>query len=129
MKNTIYDLERFIKDMTHYMKVNGLSQRKFAEMVGFSFPKVSRLVNGICLPDEPTLYKIAAVIGVSVSDYITEEYYIVDINSIDVRMLSIEEIDKMIEKLRTVRREKLDEEWANLNAEQERLLRLKAMEE
>lgn len=129
MKKTIYDVERFIKDMTYFMRINNLSQRKFAEMVGFSFPKVSRLVNGVSLPDEPTLYKIAAVIGVSVSDYITEEHYIVDINSIDVRMLSIEEIDKMIEKLRTVRREKIDEEWANLNAEQERLLRLKGMEE
>lgn len=130
MNKTVYDIDRFVKDLDKYLKDNNITQAHFARIMDFSEAKVSRLLNGT----RPKLhvldlYRIAKYIGVSVDSYRVGDGYVVDVDSYNIHDMSIEEIDKMIEKLRSIRREKIDAEWAKLNEEQERLLKLKAMED
>lgn len=127
MNKVVYDIDRFVKDLDKYLKENEISQARFARSISFSEAKVSRLLNGtrprLNIHD---LYAIAKYIGVSADTYVIGKGQSFDLN---IRDMSIEDIDRMMEELRTVRKEKIDAEWAKLNAEQERLLKLKSMEE
>lgn len=127
MNKVVYDIDRFIGDLDKYLKDKNISQASFAKMMSFSDAKVSRLLNKTRTRlNTPDLYRIADFMDASVDTYIIGEgqsFYL------DIRDMSIEEIDKMIVELREVRREKIEAEWNKLNEEQERLLRLKAMED
>lgn len=126
MSKVVYDIDRFIVDLNKYLKKHGISQASFAKTMSFSEAKVSRLFNATRKLHALDFYKIAEFMGVSVDEYVIGGGQMFDV---DIRDMSIEEIDKTIEKLRVIRREKIEAAWLKLNEEQERLLRLKAMEE
>lgn len=126
-----YDVEKFVGDFNLYVKIHGLTYKEVAEALNMSPSTVWRVATGKTIrPTVDFINKLAIFMGKTTADYVlSENCYIIDPNVIDIHKLSIEEIDAMIERLRAVRNEKLDEEWAKLNAAQERLLKLKSMEE
>jgi len=55
-----------MKELTKYIKANGLNQAEFARLVGISESALCRWLKGERVPQYPALKRLAAVTGVSV---------------------------------------------------------------
>lgn len=124
MKNVIYDVDRFIDDWVRYMKANDISQIEFSNLAGMTPSKTSRLLNKVSAPSWDTFNKIAKIINVSVDDYNTDGGYILNVDTINIDILSVEEIDRMINRLRSIRLKKLTDELNDVRNRENTILEL-----
>lgn len=125
MNKVTLDMDRFIDDWVVFMKDHNMSQKEFSELSGISTTKISRMVNRISVvPDLASVELIAGIIDVLIEDYVVGNGCVMNIDAVDLDSLSIEELDRMINKLKAVRHRKIKDELTAVRSREAELITL-----
>ena len=115
---TCIDIKRVADDLRTYLYEHRYSYLDFAEISGVSNSTACRVIKNKHIPRIDTLKKIVKAMNKSVDEYMSSsDRIMIDINCIDIRELSLEEVESLIGKLRAYRERLLTSDIERLQHE------------
>ena len=115
---TCIDIKRVADDLRTYLYEHRYSYLDFAEISGVSGSTVCRVIKNKQIPRIDTLKKIVKAMNKSVDEYMpSSDQIMIDINCIDIRELSLEEVESLIGKLRAYQKRLLTSDIERLQHE------------
>ena len=115
---TCIDIKRVADDLRTFLYEHRYSYLDFAEISGVSDSTVCRVIKNKQIPRIDTLKKIVKAMNKSVDEYMSSsDRIMIDINCIDIRELSLEEVESLIGKLRAYRERLLTSDIERLQHE------------
>ena len=107
----MYNYKKLEKDLRKYLEENELSIREFSRMADVNAASVSTFLQGRKIPGMKVLTNIIEVMGEPYSKYVwVDNVRLEDLCSINFDTATVGQIDAMIEKLKNIRRVKLEQQ-------------------